>query len=225
MMKTEYFSSENLPTEAQEMINMLPAFPDAQLTSFKPEQSALLILDMQSYFLDSSSHAYIPSAEAIVPGIKRLAQSYYQNDLPVLFTQHLNTAQDAGSMATWWRDLITIQNPLSRIIPEFDFSNRNVLRKSQYDAFHGTNLEGILDKKGVAQVVISGVMTHLCCESTARSAFIRGFDVFFLVDGTATYSEDHHYATLLNLSHGFARPSLTTEILQRVEALSEQAFP
>jgi len=108
--------------------------------------------------------------------------------------------------------LIRIDNPQSAIIPDFDFSNRYVLRKSQYDAFFGTLLEDTLHKKGVSQVVVSGVMTHLCCETTARSAFVRGFEVFFIVDGTATLNEDHHLAALLNLSHGFATPILAAEI-------------
>ncbi len=115
-------------------------------------------------------------------------------------------------MASWWKDLIRIDNPQSAIIPDFDFSNRYVLRKSQYDAFYGTPLEDTLHKKGVSQVLVSGVMTHLCCETTARSAFVRGFEVFFIVDGTATYNEDHHLAALLNLSHGFATPILAAEI-------------
>lgn len=124
-------------------------------------------------------------------------------------------------MGTWWRDLITIENPLSAIIPEFDYSHRMLLRKNQYDAFHETSLEEILLRKNVSQVVISGVMTHLCCETTARSAFMRGFEVFFLVDGTATYNQDHHLATLLNLSHGFAKPVLTTEIQAALQAQPE----
>jgi isochorismate hydrolase len=49
------------------------------------------------------------------------------------------------------------------------------------------------------------------------SAFQRGFEVYFLVDGTATYSEQFHRATLLNLSHGFAVPVLTSEILKDLE--------
>jgi isochorismate hydrolase len=125
-------------------------------------------------------------------------------------------------MATWWRELISIENPLSAIISEFDFSRRYVLRKNQYDAFYQTNLEEILRIKGVTQVVISGVMTHLCCETTARSAFMRGFDVYFLIDGTATYNEEHQLATLLNLSHGFAQPVLTAEITRVLEEISEK---
>jgi bifunctional isochorismate lyase/aryl carrier protein len=47
-------------------------------------------------------------------------------------------------------------------------------------------------------------MTHLCCETTARAAFTRGFQVFFPIDGSATYTREFHLATLRNLGHGFA---------------------
>jgi isochorismate hydrolase len=221
-LKTRYFSIENIENEAAEMVHRLPGFQNKQHTPLNPQLSALLVLDMQSYFLDPASHAHIPSAPAIVPGIKRLVQAYYENHLPVIFTQHLNTQQDAASMATWWRDLISIENPLSALIPEFNFSNRYVVRKNQYDAFYQTALEDILRRKGITQVVISGVMTHLCCETTARSGFTRGFEVFFLIDGTATYNEDFQLASLLNLSHGFATPVLTAEITRALEVLSEQ---
>jgi isochorismate hydrolase len=69
----------------------------------------------------------------------------------------------------------------------------------------------------VSQVVICGVMTHLCCESTARSAFMHGFEVFFPVDGSATYNQAYHQATLLNLSHGFATLTTVAEILQLIK--------
>lgn len=211
-MKTKYFTAENIDKEAQGLANSLPEILLEKKSSFQPEKTALLILDMQSYFLDPLSHAFIPSANAIVPGLIKLAQSYYTHNLPVIFTQHLNSQQDAGSMSHWWQDLITIDNPLSAIIPDFDFSNRYVLRKSQYDAFYQTELQEILHTKRISQVLISGVMTHLCCETTARSAFMRGFEVFFLIDGTATYNRDYHLAALLNLSHGFATPILSSEI-------------
>jgi len=219
-MKTNYFPLEVINDRARGFADKLPDSSKVQKTNFKPQESALLILDMQSYFLDSASHAFIPSAGAIVPGLKKLARKYYANNLPVIFTQHINSPEDAGVMSHWWRDLITIENPLSAIITDFDFTNRYVIRKSQYDAFYQTNLENILKNKGVSQIVVSGVMTHLCCETTARAAFVRGFDVFFLIDGTATYNEDHHLATLLNLSHGFASPVLTDKILVAVNQIS-----
>jgi isochorismate hydrolase len=54
-------------------------------------------------------------------------------------------------------------------------------------------------------LIIGGVMTNLCCETTARSAFTKNFSVVFLSDGTATADEAMHRASLLNLGYGFAR--------------------
>lgn len=221
-IKERYFAAENIQAEALGFLNQLPKPDNRRVARFEPQRSALFVLDMQAYFLDPSSHAFIPSAEAIVPGLQALIQAYYELGFPVIFTQHLNTAQDAGSMANWWQDLIRVEDPLSAIIPEFDYSNRYVIRKSQYDAFYNTNLEEVLRKKRVSQVIVSGVMTHLCCETTARSAFVRGFEVFFLVDGTATYNQDHHLATMRNLSHGFASLVLTSEISQILENYPEK---
>jgi isochorismate hydrolase len=117
-------------------------------------------------------------------------------------------------MLRWWRDLILAENPSSAITPALDTHGHAALIKNQYDAFHQTQLETQLHQQNITQIVISGVMTHLCCETTARSAFMRGFDVFFMVDGTATYNENFHQATLLNLAHGFATLLLTRQVLE-----------
>lgn len=53
-------------------------------------------------------------------------------------------------------------------------------------------------------MIVTGVMTNLCCETNAREAFVRGFRVFFSTDATATSSEDLHVATLKNMAYGFA---------------------
>ncbi len=184
---------------------------------FTPVHSALLVLDMQSYFLDPASHAYIPSAVAILPGIRALVRAYRRKRLPLVFTRHVNTLQDAGMMSVWWRDRISLDSPLSQITPELDVADSPVILKTQYDAFYKTDLEAILLQAGVVRVLICGVMTHLCCETTARSAFGRDFEVFFLVDGTATYNRDFHQASLLNLAHGFASLLLTGEALAALE--------
>ncbi len=178
-----------------------------------PEHSALLILDMQRYFLEDTSHAYIPSARAIVPGIAKLAHHYSLRDLPVIYTRHVNSETDAGMMSVWWHELIESSSAKSEIIPQFDQSRGLVLEKSQYDAFHETRLEELLREKGISQLVICGVMTHLCCETTARSAFVRGFEIFFTIDGTASYNEEFHTAAIMNLAHGFAVPVLIDEII------------
>jgi len=212
-MKEAYFTSESIYQKAIDMLLEVREQVPRRSIPLVPDQSALLILDMQKYFIEDSSHAYVPSAQAIIPGIGELIKEYTMRSLPVILTRHLNSIRNARLMARWWKDLIHEENPLSEIIKELRASNGIVLKKSQYDAFYDTSLEDILKRKGVKQVVICGVMTHLCCETTARSAFMRGFEVFFTVDGTATYNENFHLATLLNLSHGFATPMLVNELL------------
>jgi isochorismate hydrolase len=182
---------------------------------FLPEASALLILDMQNYFLDEGSHAFVPSAIPIITRIRRLADLYSDRGLPVISTRHLNSETDAGMMGTWWQDLIFEKDVRSEIVTELNMPCAHIIRKSQYDAFYKTDLEKLMHLKNVRQVVVTGVMTHLCCETTARSAFIRGFEVFFPVDGTATINQDFHWSTLLNLSHGFARIVLAEKLVRR----------
>jgi nicotinamidase-related amidase len=215
ILREAYLSPDTLAAKSQEFLHDLDfARPDTKLI---PHQSGLLVLDMQSWFLAETSRAFVPSAPAILPGINRIAQAYSQAGLPIVFTRHLNTSADAGRMADWWRALILREDPLSQIDPRLEIpSQAQVVEKTRYDAFWETGLDAFLRESGVSQVVICGVMTHLCCETTARSAFMRGYEVFFPMDGTATYNEQFHRASLLNLSHGFATPVLLDEIWKAV---------
>jgi isochorismate hydrolase len=215
-MKERYFSTQSLEHQALELYRQVTDQSQKKAITFQSSQSALLVLDMQSYFLDAASHAYIPSAGAILNGILQLIDAYFIHQRPIFFSQHINTAADAGMMSIWWKDLITSTNPLHRIIPEIDLSVGTLIQKNQYDAFYHTSLDEMLHARGVTQLVICGVMTHLCCETTARSAFMRGFEVFFPVDGTATYNLAYHKASLLNLAHGFASVVLIKDILEAI---------
>ena len=211
-MKNAYYTVDNLRGKAQELHTAFAADRSNRQTHFSPSKSALLVLDMQRYFLDSDSHAFIPSAAAIIPEIRALIDTFRLKNLPVIFTRHINTPDNAGMMAKWWRDSIRGDDPRSEIIHQLDTAHAKVIVKSQYDAFYGTALQELLDSNRVEQLLICGVMTHLCCESTARAAFMHGFEVFFAIDGTATYNEEHQRATLLNLSHGFATLVLAQHI-------------
>lgn len=219
-MKERYFTPETVTAKASELRSRVGSLIHLRRRTFQPERSALLALDLQRYFFDPTSHAFIPSAPAILPGLRSIINAYRVSGLPVHFTRHLNTAEDAGMMTSWWKELITSENPLSCILTDLD-TRGQAINKSQYDAFYQTDLETILQRSGVRQVLIGGVMAHLCCETTARSAFMHGFEAFVLVDGMATYNEQLHFATLLNLSHGFATPLLSSEALA---ALHEHAM-
>jgi isochorismate hydrolase len=220
-MKERYFTIHSLEPQARDLYQQAGGQSQKRVSSFQPMRSALLVLDMQAYFLDTASHAYIPSAEAILDGIVLLIKEYFSHGIPIFFTQHINTASNARLMSTWWKDLITFQNPLHKIIPQIDSSMGTLIQKSQYDAFYRTQLDEQLQASGVTQVVLCGVMTHLCCETTARTAFMHGYEVFFPVDGTATYNLAYHRASLLTLAHGFANLVFVKDILTAIRGDNE----
>jgi nicotinamidase-related amidase len=213
VFKETYFTPDAIRSKALEMIPPVEAVGRRRDAGrFRPAAAALLVLDMQAGFLRESGRAFIPSAPVIVPGLRKLVRLFAAAGRPVIFTRHTNTPADAGQLAQWWRDLFKPDSGESAIIPELEAAEGRVVEKHQYDAFHQTELEPMLRAVSTEQVVIAGVMTHLCCETTARSAFGRGFEVFFSVDGTATYTEAFHRAAVLNLAHGFAVPVLIEEI-------------
>ena len=213
-MKEAYFTPGNICSVAADMLS--EAAPRGRI-EFVPERSALLVIDMQRYFAEETSHAFVPSSRAIIPGMVRLAGAFRDAGRPVLLTRHFNTPSEAGLMMEWWGDILDLHDPLSEIIDELDGMGA-VIAKSRYDAFIGTDLESRLSSMDVDTVVIVGVMTHLCCESTARSAFMKDLKVFFAVDGNATYNRDLHTGSLRNLAHGFATPVLVEDIIGRLSS-------
>jgi bifunctional isochorismate lyase/aryl carrier protein len=173
---------------------------------------ALLVIDMQKYFIDAVSDACVPSARNLVHKITNLIDAFTTHKRLIIFTRHIDS--EGSLMRRWWQDNIREDDPMSQIIKKFDTKNGIVIVKDQYDAFLNTNLEDILRKNDIQQVIISGVLTNLCCETTARSAFMKGFEVYFVTDGTATYKKEMHEATLLNLAYGFAILVTVDEVIK-----------
>jgi isochorismate hydrolase len=212
-MKEHYFQPNTIGPLSSHWLEIFGNSRKDRLQPLRIEKAALLILDMQEYFLDPDSHAYIPSAEAIIPNLNRLIDYFRKADRPVFATRHANTDKDARRMATWWSELLTPDHPRGGLDLDLAIEPSEIIIKAQYDAFHESDLGRRLVTEGVEQLLIGGVMTHLCCETTARAAFVRGYEVFFLVDGTATYTEAYHQGTLRNLAHGFAVLKSVAQIL------------
>ena len=68
----------------------------------------------------------------------------------------------------------------------------------------------------VTDLIITGVLTNVCCESTARDAFFRDFRVFFVADATATTEPELHTASLKNLAYAFAYVLTTEDTLKQI---------
>ncbi|MCK4548405.1 MAG: isochorismatase family protein [Candidatus Eisenbacteria sp.] len=164
-----------------------------------PDRTALLVIDAQVHFHEMLN--------PVLPNILSVLKHFRTLDYPIIFTRHrhVDPAADAGMMAQWWDSLLIDGQEDAELVPELRPRKRELLiEKCRYSAFLATPLEEELRKQRVKNLVISGVMTNLCCETTARDAFMRGFRVYFLLDGTATCTEEYHLATLKNLAYGFA---------------------
>jgi len=216
--KEKYFTKENREGKISEWKEILAQFYSSKREfNFDIQKAALLIVDMQDFFLNPKSHAYLPAVEAIIDPIKKLHNEFKKNNRLVIFTKYGLTTSSLEStiMDKWWGDSLKISDPLAKLDARFDVKNAIVLEKSTYDCFKDTSLLDLLVENNCKQIVIAGVATHLCCETTARSAFCFDFEVFLPIDCLATYTEELHLNTLKAASHGFGIPVTSNELLER----------
>lgn len=177
-----------------------------------PERAALLAIDLQNYFQRI--------AQPILGNVLRVIRSCRQVKLPIIFTQHGHTdpSSDGGALEKWWGELILAGTEDWEFLPEIVIKEEDiVLPKKRYSAFFETDLDERLRSRGIKDLIISGVMSNLCCETTARDAFMRDYRVFMLIDGTATRKSELHLSTLKNLGFGFAYLLTCDELIQTLK--------
>ena len=212
-----YVTVANLEAKTQEWLEHIRPYNQHEMR-LNAGRSALLVVDMQVFFLDPASPTFTCGGEAILPNVQRLLHAFRQAGRPVIFTRHVHHPDhlDSGIMGWWWQGMCLEGSPESEVHPDLaPLPGEKQVLKHRYSAFYNTDLETVLRCLKVEDLVITGIMTNLCCESTARDAYFRDYRVFFLADGTGSVSEELHLATLLNLAFGFAY--VTT-----AEAIAEQ---
>ncbi|MFH1434961.1 MAG: isochorismatase family protein [Pseudomonadota bacterium] len=181
-----------------------------------PAHCAVLVIDMQNHFTGEGEGF----ASSVTGTINRLAGAARKKSVPVIFTQHghEDPAKDGGMLAAWWGDMIVRGTPGHAFDPALDIRGGDlIVSKKRYSAFAGTPLEALLREKGVRQVIVTGTLTNLCCETTARDAFVRDFEVFFVSDATATVDTEMQKGSLLNLSFGFAHVVTAQELIRALD--------
>lgn len=158
-----------------------------------PARTALIVIDMQNAFLLADSPMGAPGGLAIVPALNRIIAEARRLRMPVIFTA---TTHDPGEPPNRMDDLFPARRAgrglersasAQQIHPSVDFREGDiVVEKSRYSAFWRTDLDAILRRLPVDTLVIGGVWSNVCVESTARDAFLREYKVLWLADCTAT---------------------------------------
>jgi nicotinamidase-related amidase len=213
-----YVTVANLEAKAQGWLERIRPY-NQHVMRLDAGRSALLVVDMQVFFLDPASPTFTCGGEAILPNVGRLVQAFRQAGRPVIFTRHVHHPDhlDSGIMGWWWQGMCLEGSPESEVHPALaPLPGEKQVLKHRYSAFYNTDLETVLRCLKVEDLVVTGVMSNLCCESTARDAYFRDYRVIFLADGTGSVSEELHLATLLNLAFGFAYVTTTDTVLSQL---------
>lgn len=181
---------------------------------------ALLVVDMLRYFADPGGRCFLPAAGAVAPRVRRLLDAWRGFGGTVAFTRHCHQGEhDLGLLGRFFSDHIRAGEPEAEIIELLaPRACEAVFPKTTYDAFLGTGLEAFLRESGSEQVLVTGVLTHMCCETTARSAFCRGFEVYVPADATASSCEERHLQSLKAMADAVAVVLSVEEVLERCGA-------
>lgn len=195
---------------------------------------ALIVVDVQQEYFKPSGPAAFESAASILPNVNLLIDGFRQAGKSVLFIKHAHRSDgsDAGRMGDFLppdeADSFVEGSPEVEFHPDLHFrADDVVVVKRRYSSFVGTDLEPILRTLGTRAVVIVGLMTSFCCESTARDAHARDYEVLFVSDanagpdladpeGNPVPHQQVLASTLTALAAGFAEIASTAEILGRV---------
>ncbi len=200
-----YVTADTLDSKTRLWLDRI-ARHNQHVMSLHVPASVLLVVDMQRFFLDPGSQTFTCGGLAILPKVRQLVASFRRARRPVIYTRHVHhpDGSDLGIMGWWWAGKCIEGSPDSDVHPDLaPLPGEKVVFKHRYSAFYGTDLEIVLRGLGIEDVVIAGVMTNLCCESTARDAYYRDYRVFFLADATGSVTEEMHVASLLNVAFGF----------------------
>jgi ureidoacrylate peracid hydrolase len=195
-----------------------------------PERLALVNIDVQRCFVSDSPLA-CPGAAELIPRINRIADVCRRAGILVVHVRHVLAADgsNAGVLGEIsplvMQGIIAAGSRSAELHPELVVARGDlVVEKPRFGAFQGTSLEPLLRGRGVDTIIVSGLVTNVCCDTTAREAFARDFRVFFLSDGTANSGTDElgaeeiQRATCATLARRFAQVLTIDEMIARIES-------
>ena len=193
-------------------------------------RTALVVVDMQNYFVAEGFPLEIPLARAIVPNINRLARALRAAGGTVVWVHACST----GALEHWanhHRFMLTpdvVKTRIAHLDEQAEgfalYSRLEPLpsdirvKKIKYSAFiqGSSDIDARLKDRGIETLLITGTATNVCCESTARDAMMLDYRVIMVADGNATNTDEEHAATLNNFLMFFGDVLTTDEAISRI---------
>ncbi len=196
-------------------------------------RTALIIIDMQNGFCHEDGFMnkigldWTTSRDAIGP-VKRLAEAARAADLSVFYTRYTLNADysDSGLLPEIFPQIVEAKGMVrdtwdAEIVDDLTPEpGDRVVDKTRYSAFYDTNLEQQLRELQIEAVIVCGVTTNVCVESTVRDAFFRDIRVIVPSDGTAAVSRELHEGALEDFRYSFGSVVTVAELEQAMQAMS-----
>ena len=183
---------------------------------------AILIVDVQNDFCCEGGAMHregrdLSLVKAMVPRLAALVDAARAAHVPCIWIRNVyNTGPNWYLSEVWLEQAQRRRRGAYLSIPVCEPNHWNgdffqirplpdevIVTKHRYGAFESSDLDLVLRSRGIRTVVMTGVATNVCVETTARQAFLRDYYVVFTSDCTATYSQAEHDATLHNIDAFF----------------------
>jgi len=179
--------------------------------------TAVLVVDMQRAFFDNNdslgrSGLDVTPLRAAIPGTVRLVNFARASGVPVIFTRYVYSVGmvDFGPIRGKKAQERVAANSLGygteeiELIPELGARpDEVVIDKSRPSAFYGTRLEPVLTGMGIRNLVICGVTTNICVETTARDAGQRDYGTYVVRDAVAEFTAERNHYALFTIDWSF----------------------
>ncbi len=194
-----------------------------------PRKTALLVVDMQNAFmLPGVAHSLCAMAREIVPNINRLAQAVRETGGAVVWIKTTYTPQTLKDWSTYYdlrgpeqnakrAEALAAGSKGHELWAELDARPGDLtVEKQRFSAFiqGSSNLADILRERGIDTVVVTGTITGVCCESTARDAMMCNFKTIMVTDGNAAMTDEDHNAALGNFYLTFGDVMSTDKVIE-----------
>ncbi|HEX7007570.1 MAG TPA: cysteine hydrolase [Alphaproteobacteria bacterium] len=200
----------------------------------EPSKTALVVIDMQSTFVEPGSPAEVPTSRGIIGNINKLTEELRRLGVKVIWVNHANVHQDGASDWHQFFDRFVADDVRERTIASLtpEAPGQKVWReltvgpndlhviKNRYSALipGASPLERMLRSMGIENLLIAGTKTNVCCESTGRDAMMLDFNVVMVSDCLAALSDEEHRASLETFIQQFGDVMASDEVLAVLRA-------
>lgn len=202
-----------------------------------PAKTALLVVDMQNYFMAPGQQLETPVAREIVPNVNRLASALRAAGGTVVWIRNRTPEGSSGEWSSYskryskeaWSVRDAAMKPDAfgfKFWSELDIRDGDLeVVKTRFSAFiqGASDIETQLAPLNIDTVLITGVATNICCEATARDAMMLNYDVAMISDGCAAPTDELHAASMTNFHQFFGDVLETDEVVALVTAKAAAA--